>query len=61
MQSTADTLIPSPPVVRERLAAHAREGRLLKSLLRLSIRASQERHAAEHACRHQDHRQAVVR
>jgi hypothetical protein len=37
------TLIPPPPVVRERLAIHIREGRLLRSLLRVSIRAAEER------------------
>jgi hypothetical protein len=34
--------IPPPPVVRRRLARNIRERRLLQSLLRLSIRASQE-------------------
>lgn len=37
-------LIPPPPVVRERLAQHIREGRLLRALLRLSVRAAEERH-----------------
>jgi hypothetical protein len=37
------TLIPPPPVVRERLAIHIREGRLLRALLRVSIRAAEER------------------
>jgi hypothetical protein len=43
--SEAQTLIPPPPVVRERLARHIEEGRLLRSLLRLSIRAAEVRHA----------------
>jgi hypothetical protein len=37
-------LIPPPPVVRERLARNIWEGRLLRSLLRLSLRAAEERH-----------------
>jgi hypothetical protein len=37
-------LIPPPPVVRQRLATLYREGRLLRSLLRLSLRAAEERH-----------------
>jgi hypothetical protein len=37
-------MIPPPPVVREKLARHIREGRLLRSLLRLSVRAAEERH-----------------
>ena len=41
--SDENALIPPPPVVREKLAKHIREGRLLRALLRLSIRASQER------------------
>jgi hypothetical protein len=36
-------LIPPPAVVRERLARNVREGRLLQSLLRLSLRAAQDR------------------
>jgi hypothetical protein len=36
-------LIPPPPVVRERLATHIREGRLLRAILRVSIRAAEER------------------
>ena len=43
------TLIPPPPVVRERLATHIREGRLLRSLLRLSVRAAEERHRQQGA------------
>lgn len=47
-------LIPPPPIVRERLAQHLREGRLLRSLLRLSIRAAEERHRqAAHEPRHE--------
>ena len=36
-------LIPVPTKVRERLAANIKEGRLLRSLLRLSIEAAKER------------------
>ncbi len=39
-----DELIPPPPIVRERLATHIRHGRLLRALLRLSVRAAEERH-----------------
>jgi hypothetical protein len=42
--SDDEKLIPPPPVVRERRARHIREGRLLRSLYRLSIRAAEERH-----------------
>ena len=42
----AQTLIPSPAVVRERLAEHIEEGKLLRSLYRLSIRAALERERA---------------
>jgi len=42
--STPEEIIPPPPVVREKLARHIREGRLLRSLLRLSVRAAEERH-----------------
>ena len=37
-------LIPPPPVVRDRLAMLIRQERLLRSLLRLSVRAAEERH-----------------
>jgi hypothetical protein len=37
-------LIPPPPIVRDRLAQHIREGRLLRALYRLSVRAAEERH-----------------
>ena len=36
-------LIPSPPVVRDRLARSQREIRLLRRLLRLSIAAAEEK------------------
>lgn len=39
-----EKLIPVPPVVRKMLAEHLREGRLLRSLLRLSVRADEERY-----------------
>jgi hypothetical protein len=35
-------LIPTPPVLRERLAYNIRERRFLQTLLRLSIQASEE-------------------
>ena len=40
--SSEQALIPPPPVVRARLAEHNREGRLLRALYRLSVRAAQE-------------------
>jgi hypothetical protein len=42
--SETQALIPPPPVVRERLARHIREGKLLRALYRLSVRAAEERH-----------------
>ena len=42
--NTNEELIPPPPIVRENLARHIREGRLLRALLRLSVRAAEERH-----------------
>jgi hypothetical protein len=42
--SMTEELIPPPPIVREKLARHIRQGRLLRSLLRLSVRAAEERH-----------------
>jgi hypothetical protein len=42
--SPDQALIPPPPVVRERLAENIREGRILRALLRLSVRVAQERH-----------------
>jgi hypothetical protein len=41
--NTPVELIPPPPVVRETLARHIRQGRLLRALLRLSVRAAEER------------------
>jgi hypothetical protein len=38
-----EKLIPPPPIVRDRLARNIRERRLLRALLRLSIRAAEER------------------
>jgi len=46
--STYHELIPRPPIVRESLARHIREGRLLRSLLRLAVRAAEEWHRQEH-------------
>ena len=39
----AEKLIPLPPVVRDRLARNIKERRLLRSLLRLSVRAAEDR------------------
>jgi hypothetical protein len=44
MTDRCSTLIPPPPVIREQLARHAREGRLLRALYKLSVRAAIERH-----------------
>jgi hypothetical protein len=41
--TTYDELIPSPPIVRDRLARSLREARLLRRLLRLSVAAAEER------------------
>jgi hypothetical protein len=41
---TFPELIPPPPIVRQRLADHIREGRLLRALLKVSIQAAEERH-----------------
>lgn len=35
--------IPEPPVIRQMLARNVREARLLRSLLRLSVRAAEDR------------------
>jgi hypothetical protein len=43
--SESEKLIPPPPVVRDRLARNIKERRLLRSLLRLSIRAAEDRRA----------------
>jgi hypothetical protein len=40
-------LIPPPPAVRDRLARNIRERRLLRALLRLSIRAAEENECQE--------------
>jgi hypothetical protein len=40
--SEPEKLIPSPPIVRVRLARNLKERRLLRSLLRLSVRADEE-------------------
>ena len=39
--SVTEELIPPPPVLREKLAQHVREGRTLRALLRLSVRAAE--------------------
>jgi hypothetical protein len=38
-----ESVIPPPPVVRDRLARSLREARLLRRLLRLSVAAAQEK------------------
>jgi hypothetical protein len=40
----SEELIPTPPIVRERLAQSLRQTRRLKRLLRLSVEAAGERH-----------------
>lgn len=40
--SEPEALVPPPPVVRESLARNIRERRLLRSLLRLSVRVAEE-------------------
>lgn len=56
-----DDLIPIPPVVRQRLAENLREAQLLRSLLKLSIKADQVRgYGQAEPTRHQrSDRQAV--
>jgi hypothetical protein len=49
--SEAQALIPPPGVVREKLAQSVREAQWLRSLLRLSVRAAEERHRVEQAQR----------
>jgi len=46
-------LIPPPPVVRQKLARHIREVRLLRALLRVSIRDAEEHQRETHAPRHE--------
>jgi hypothetical protein len=40
--SEPDKLIAPPPIVRDRLARNIKERRLLRALLRLSVRAAEE-------------------
>jgi hypothetical protein len=55
-------LIPPPPVVRARLAQILKESRLLRSLLRLSVRADTElSHRATYEARQQADSRAVAR
>jgi hypothetical protein len=42
-ETATHALIPSPPVVRARLAENVREGRLLRSLLKVAIQADEGR------------------
>jgi len=51
MNAVEEPLIPPPPVVRERLAIHVREARMLRALLRLSVRAEDARNQHEARCR----------
>jgi hypothetical protein len=44
VMSETQQLIPEPAIVRERISQNVREGYLLRSLLRVSIRAAEERH-----------------
>lgn len=41
--SETRNLIPPPPILRDRLARNIKERRLLRALLRLSVRAAEER------------------
>jgi hypothetical protein len=43
-----ERLIPPPPAVRTRLAQNIRERRLLRALLRLSVRDAEERQQQTH-------------
>jgi hypothetical protein len=55
-------LIPPPPIVRDRLARNIRERRLLRALLRLSIRAAEERRQqSPHEARNEADRPGVDR
>jgi hypothetical protein len=45
--SDSEKLIPSPPVVRDQLARTVKEMRLLRSLLRVAVRAAEQRHHPE--------------
>jgi hypothetical protein len=49
--SEAQALIPPPAVVREKLSNAVREAQFLRSLLRLSVRAAEERRQAERPSR----------
>lgn len=43
MRKSPDNLVPPPPVVRDLLVRHNRQGRILKSLYQLSLRVAEER------------------
>jgi hypothetical protein len=43
-KAATQALIPPPPVVRAKLAENVREGRLLRSLLKVAILAAEGRH-----------------
>jgi hypothetical protein len=60
--SDHEGLIPPPPLVRDRLARTIRECRLLRSLLRLSIRAAEGRsEEGNHGPRHEADRPGEAR
>jgi hypothetical protein len=40
--SANEELIPEPPILREKLAQHVQDGRMLRALLKLSLRRAQE-------------------
>ncbi len=60
MHRPEQTPIPDPDVVREHLARNLRENRLLRSQLRVSERAAEQRHAETCRPRHEPARQAVA-
>jgi hypothetical protein len=45
-ETATENLIPPPPVVRAKLAENVREGRLLRSLLKVAVKAAEGRHQA---------------
>ena len=42
-----ESLVPPPPVIRHKLADNIRERRILKSLLKLALKADEDRHESE--------------
>jgi len=43
-----ESLIPPPPIIRERLSKNIKERRLLRALLRLSVRAAEVHQPTAH-------------